>query len=250
MSRTVRVLVGVCCACISLTAVSARAEMAPSAAVDMIPPLPSSPSALNCPAINLDPASRKPLQEIFQTEMQASAMAMQQVMMTNMSGPVSDAQGAAIEAANDQSLGHCGGDEIGGLTATREIEARVEHDLQVISDAHAKAIQACPKPGGFIDEACAKAARAASRPKVAALMARYLEDTTLVLAKSAATIRECAVRREKIVASLKANKITGAFAMMGMQYSMQSWQLALGLLEARKTLCDGIARMSATFREP
>ena len=250
MSHTVRVLVGVCCACVSFTAMSARAEMAPSAAIDMIPPLPTSPSALNCAAINLDSASKKPLQEIFQTGMQSSAMGMQQVMMSNMSGPVSDAQGAAIEAANDQSLGHCGEDEMGGLTATRPIEERVEQELQVISDAHAKAIQACPKPGGFVDEACAKAARAASRPKVAALMATYLRDATPVLATSAATIKACAVRREKIVASLKANKITGAFAMMAMQHNMQSWQLAVGLLDARKTLCEGIERMSATFKEP
>ncbi len=250
MDRAVRLMAGVFCACVSLGAAGAKAGMAPSAAIDMIPPLPSSPSALNCAAINLDPASKAPLQEIFQAGMQAGATAIQQTMMSTMSGPVSDEQGAAIEAANDSSLGQCGDDGLGGLTATQPVAEQTEAALKVVEDAHAKAIQACPMPGGFVDEACAKAARAASRAKVVPITAAHLRNTAAVLATSTATIRECAVRREKVVAGLTANKITGAFAMMGLQNNMQSWSLANGLLEARRTLCDEITRLQATFREP
>ena len=250
MNRAARVMVGVSCAWVSLAGVAARAEMAPSAALDMIPPLASSPDALNCAAINLDPASKKPLQEIFQAEMQAGAVAIQQTMMTPMTGAVSDAQSAAIEAANDSGLGQCGDDGLGGLTGTRPVTEETEAALTVVEDAHAKAIQACPMPGGYVDEACAKTARAASRAKVAPITVAHLRNTAAVLARSTMTIKQCAARREKIVASLKANKISGAFAMMGLQYNMQSWSLANGLLDARKTLCDEVARLQGTFREP
>lgn len=227
--------------------------MLPSDAVDRIPVLPAALSALHCEAVNLDPATGMSLEELFTAAEAAQTAAVQQQVMAGMGGmkgPISDTQRAAIEAASDQSLARCGDDGFAGLSDLQAIETRVAAEMQAVQDSFAAAIRACPKPGGFMDENCARAARAAHRPKVTPVMARYLQAAGPVMAKASASIKQCALRREKVAADLKASKVSGPFAMMGLQYPVYSWQLIAALLADRKQLCSEIARYSAQFNEP
>ena len=253
MSRAISVLVAVLCVSVLSNVAPARAEMTPSAAVDRIPVFPADIAALQCPAINLDKASGKPLAEIFKAEQDAQTALLQSTLRANLgpaAGTMNDKQIAAVTAASDPTLAQCGDDNYAGLLAMGDVDRRESDSMHPIDDSFRAALDACPDDGELKEESCVKKVRAAHRAKVSAALAAYVREAAPKLNQAAQTIKTCALRREKVAADVKAANIPPAFAMMALQYPVMSWALLDSLMTDRAHVCDVVANDRERYREP
>lgn len=210
---------------------AALAEGPPYAAISAVPNLPMDAAGLSC-----DVSAQLAMVE---QEAAAAMMAAQATARRRGSSvAVTDAQGAAIEAATRMELLTCTQEpELRITTLVEEVDQRSTELNLALTDAFHAEEDRCPKINGFPVSGCSDAVRARFVAEARREANQILQEFSAAMSLSKEQLSKCAGDREAALKMAGEAGIPYAFMAQAEGLAAQSWSYPTMLLTIQERVC-------------